>query len=72
MSFSDLSKKNVQPHVDTPAQAEARAQAAADVKAKADAKAARAAAQRESKKAQPGAATPIAPAKVAKGGPTRT
>jgi hypothetical protein len=49
MSFKDLSKKNAAPHVDTPAQAEARAQAAADLKAKADAKAARAAAHREGK-----------------------
>jgi hypothetical protein len=72
MSFSDLSKKNAQPHVDTPAQAEARAQAVADVKAKADAKAARAAAQRESKKAQQGAAKPTDAAKVAKGGTTGT
>lgn len=47
MGFKDLGNKAAAPHVDTPAQAEARAQATADVKAKADAKAARAAAQRE-------------------------
>jgi hypothetical protein len=70
MSFSDLSKKNPGPHVDTPAQAEARAQAAADVKAKADAKAARAATQREAKKPQQGGAKPADPAKGPKGGPT--
>ncbi len=52
MSFSDLSKKNAQPHVDTPAQAEARAQAAADMKAKADARAAKAAAHRAGKTAR--------------------
>lgn len=46
MSFKDLGNKSAAPHVDTPAQKEARAQAAADVKAKADAKAARAASQR--------------------------
>lgn len=56
MSFNDLSKNSAEPHVDTPAQAEARAQATADIKAKADAKAAKAAAQRESKKAPQGAA----------------
>ena len=49
MSFSDLSKKRVEPHVDTPAPAEARTQAAARVKARADAKAARAAVRREGK-----------------------
>ncbi len=49
MSFKDLSKKNASPHVDTPAQAEARAQAAADLKATADAKAARNATRREGK-----------------------
>lgn len=54
MSFSDLGKKT-EPHVDTPAQAEARAQAMEDVKAKADAKSARAATQREGKKAADGA-----------------
>ena len=64
MSFRDLSKKNPEPHVDTPAQAEARAQAVADVKAKADAKAARAAARREaSNKLAP------KPHDAAKGGP---
>lgn len=69
MSFHDLYKKT-EPHVDTPAQAEARAQAMADVKAKADAKTARAAAQRETKKAPEGRAAraPDAP----KSGPTRT
>jgi len=72
MSFSDLSKKKVEPHVDTPAQAEARAQAAAHVKSKVDAKAARAAAQREGKKAQQGAAKPGDAATVAKGGPPHT
>ena len=71
MSFSDLSKKKVEPHVDTPAQAEARAQAVADVKAKADAKAAKAAVQRESKKAPQGA-TKTPDADKAKGGPTRS
>ena len=71
MSFSDLSKKKVEPHVDTPAQAEARAQAVADVKAKADAKAAKAAVQRESKKApQGGAKSPDAD--KAKVGSTRS
>ena len=72
MSFSDLSKKKVEPHVDTPAQAEARAQAAARVKAKGEAEAARAATRRESKKAKQDAARPGDPAAVAKGGPTRT
>lgn len=48
MSFKDLSNKKASPHVDTPAQAEARTQAAADLKAKADAKAAKAAAKRAS------------------------
>jgi hypothetical protein len=52
MSFKDLGNKEAAPHVDTPAQAEARAQAVADVKAKADAKAAKAAAQREAKPQQ--------------------
>jgi hypothetical protein len=50
MGFKDLGNKNVTPHVDTPAQKEARAQAAADVKAKSDAKAARNATQREAGK----------------------
>lgn len=49
MSFSNLGKKT-EPHVDTPAQAEARAQAMEDVKAKATAKSAKAATQREGKK----------------------
>jgi hypothetical protein len=62
MSFSDLSKKST-PHVDTPAQAEARAQAAAHVKAKADAKAASAATRRAGKKAPPDPAKPGGPAK---------
>jgi hypothetical protein len=61
MSFSDLGKKT-EPHVDSPAQAEARAAAAADVKAKADAKTARAAVQREAKKAPEAPKT--APAKT--------
>lgn len=58
MSFKDLGVKNAAPHVDTPAQAEARAQAVADVKAKADAKAAKSAARRqaEGSKAPPTAA----------------
>lgn len=63
MSFSDAFKKNVEKHVDTPAQAEARAAAAAEVKSKADAKAARAAAVTTGKKpehAAPGAAAPKA------------
>jgi hypothetical protein len=72
MSFSDLSKKKVEPHVDTPAQAEARAEAVAHVKAKADAKAARAAAQREGKKAQQGPAKSGDVATGTKGGPPRT
>lgn len=62
MSFNDLGKKDVPPHVDTPAEAEARAQATADLKTKADAKAARAAAHREGKPetaAPPPAAKPI-------------
>lgn len=50
MSFRDTFKKDAQPHVDTPAQAEARAKAVADVKAKAEAKAARAAASKAGKK----------------------
>jgi hypothetical protein len=59
MSFKDLAKAGAAPHVDSPAQAEARAQAAADMKAAADAKAARNAAHREAKK-QPVAAAPKA------------
>lgn len=61
MSFSDIFKKNAEPHVDTPAQAKARADAAAEVKAKADAKAAKNAAARTGKKAEhaaPGATEP--------------
>lgn len=64
MSFKDLGEKNVAPHVDTPAQAEARAAAVADLKAKADAKAAKAAAHREAEKAT----VPAAPANEPKGG----
>jgi hypothetical protein len=56
MGFKDLGNKNASPHVDTPAQAEARTQASADVKAKSDAKAAKAAAHPEQRQAQPGAA----------------
>jgi hypothetical protein len=67
MSFSDLSKDRAQPHVDTPAQAEARAQAMADMRAKADAKVARAAVQRESKKA-----VKVLDADKVKAGPTYT
>ena len=52
MSFKDLGNRNAAPHMDTPAQAEARAHAAADVKAKADAKAARAVAHRDGKRRQ--------------------
>ena len=70
MGFKDLSSKNPQPHVDTPAQAEARSQAAADLKAKADAKTAKAATQREQEKSQPGAAKQ-GTAKETKGGPTK-
>jgi hypothetical protein len=67
MSFKDLSSKNVAPHVDTPAQAEARAQAVADQKTRVDAKAAKAAARRAAKHdpAKPGPA-----ATETKGGPT--
>jgi hypothetical protein len=65
MGFKDLGDKGAAPHVDTPAQAEARAQAVADVKAKSDAKAAKNATQREGK---PGSAAPAA--KDAK--PTKT
>lgn len=71
MSFKDLGDKDAAPHVDTPAQAEARAQAAADVKTRADAKAARAATNREGKRQQD-AAKPGAAAKERKGGPTHT
>jgi hypothetical protein len=71
MSFKDLSKKSITPHVDTPAQAEARVQAAADVKTKADAKAAKNATQREAK-AQQAAGKPGSAAEATKGGPTRT
>ena len=68
MGFKDLGDKNAAPHVDTPAQAEARAQATADLKAKADAKTAKNAAQREGK-AQHDPAKPGPAAKDAKGGP---
>jgi hypothetical protein len=71
MSFKDLGKKDAAPHVDTPAQAEARAQAAADVKTKADARAARAAAHRQGKRQQD-VAKPGAAAKEKKDGPTHT
>jgi hypothetical protein len=50
MSFADTFKKTVAPHVDTPAQAEARANAVAKIQSDADAKTARAAAQRAGKK----------------------
>jgi hypothetical protein len=53
MGFKDLSNKSVTPHVDTPAQAEARAHAVDDLKAKADAKAAKAAAQPQETKGGP-------------------
>ncbi|BDG05632.1 hypothetical protein [Anaeromyxobacter oryzae] len=70
MSFKDLEKKNAAPHVDTPAQAEARAAAAADLKAKTDAKAARNAAQRDAKsKHEPAKAG--AAAHEPKGAPTQ-
>jgi hypothetical protein len=66
MSFNDLGNKAIEPHVDTPAQAEARAQAAVDLKAKADAKTAKNAARRDKSKA------PEAGAKPAQGSPTKT
>jgi hypothetical protein len=65
MSFNDLGKKSTEPHVDTPAQAEARAQAAVDLKAKADAKTAKNAARREKSQA------PAAGAKPTHGSPTK-
>ncbi|HEX9052244.1 MAG TPA: hypothetical protein VF841_17075 [Anaeromyxobacter sp.] len=65
MSFKDLGNKNAKPHVDTPAQAEARAAAVADLKAKADAKAAKAAADRAAEKAK------AAGAKEPQGGPPK-
>jgi hypothetical protein len=58
MSFKDLETKNAAPHVDTPAQAEARAAAAADLKTKNDAKAAKNASQREAKAKQGAANAP--------------
>jgi hypothetical protein len=64
MSFNDLGKKDVPPHVDTPLEAEARMKAAADLKAKADANATRAAAHREAKRA---VAKPAPAAKPTKG-----
>ncbi len=71
MSFKDLGNRNAPPHVDTPAQAEARAQAAADLKARADARAARAAAQREGKPHQDAAKGHTAKETgETKGGPT--
>jgi hypothetical protein len=68
MSFKDLENKSAPPHVDTPAEAEAREQARADVKAKADAKSAKAAARREGKP-QPGAPNAGQASKETKGGP---
>lgn len=53
MSFNDLGNKNAPPHVDTPAEAEARAQAATDRKAKADARAAHAATKRAGEDKKP-------------------
>jgi hypothetical protein len=70
MSFKDLGNKDAAPHVDTPAQAEARAQAVADLKAKADAKAAKAAAQRQSKASEK-PAVPASAANQPKGGPAK-
>lgn len=70
MSFNDLGKKDVPPHVDTPAQAEARARAAADLKAKSDARAARAAARREG--TSPDKLAPFPDAAPAQGGPAKT
>ncbi len=55
MGFKDLGNKSASPHVDTPAQAEARAAATADLKAKSDAKAAKNATQREAKAKPAGA-----------------
>lgn len=63
MSFADTFKKKVEPHVDTPAQAEARAKAAADVQAKADAKAARAVAHAAGKKPEAAGAAVAEPDK---------
>jgi hypothetical protein len=71
MGFKDLGKKSAAPHVDTPAQAEARAQAVADVKAAADAKAAKAAAQRQAK-ATTEKAAPTSPAGPKKDKPAKT
>ncbi len=70
MSFKDLENRNAPPHVDTPAEAQAREQARADVKAKADAKAARAAAKREGKPQQ-GAPSAGQDPKEPRGGPTK-
>lgn len=68
MSFNDLGKKGAAPHVDTPAEAEARAQAVADVKAKADAKAAKSAAKRQEKASK----TPATAANEPKDRPAKT
>lgn len=68
MGFKDLDKKNAAPHVDTPAQAEARAAAAADLKTKTDAKAAKNAAQREARSKPEGAKSGAA---ADEAGPTR-
>lgn len=64
MSFNDLGKKDSEPHVDTPAEAEARAQATVDLKAKADAKTAKNTAKREK-----ASATGVKPAQSS---PTKT
>jgi hypothetical protein len=67
MSVTDTAANKVEPHVDTPAQAEARASALAKHRAKADAKTAKAAAQRAGKKDEK--AVPAAPAPEKKGPP---
>jgi hypothetical protein len=66
MSFADTFKKHVEPHKDTPAEAEARANAVAKVHAKEDAKVARADAQAAGKKGDVGAPKPAAPDKAAR------
>lgn len=61
MSFADAFRKNPPPHVDTPAQAEARAKAVSEIQAKADARAARATAHKthgEPEKVAPAGAGP--------------
>jgi len=63
MSFNDLFNKSTEPHVDTPAQAQARADAVAEVKAKADAKTAKAAVARTGKKAEHAAPAAAGPTK---------